>query len=169
MSKIFTTFLPIIMAASISQTAISEEQNIDTYISKAAQEACIEYGEEYGICPELLMAIAETESGGKATAQNGACKGLMQVSEKWHKDRMKKLGVTDLFDEQGNILVGTDYLSELFDEYGDTAYVLDVYNGNSGAKSNYTNGVISPYAKKILERSEELERLHDLTTKGNGK
>jgi hypothetical protein len=74
---------------------------------------------------------------------------------------MEKLGVSNLYDECGNILVATDYLAELFEKYEDVAYVLDKYNGNSKAKYNYDNGILSAYSKKILERSEELTRLHD--------
>ena len=59
------------------------------------------------------MAIVEAESSGKADARNGGCIGLMQVYEKYHKDRMKRLGVTDLYDPYSNILVGTDILMEL--------------------------------------------------------
>ena len=129
-------------------------------LSAVAMEACEEYGEAYGICPEFLMAVVETESSGKAYAENGGCKGLMQISTKHHADRMERLGVSDIYDERGNILVGTDYLAELFDEYEEASLVLDVYNGNSKAKSNYENGILSEYAGKILDRSEELERLH---------
>lgn len=133
----------------------------DTILSDIAVTACEEYGEEYGICPELLMAIAEKESKGNPDAENGSCKGLMQISEKWHKDRMKRLGVTDLFDESGNILVATDYLYELFKKYEDVGMVLMVYNGDSNAKDYYNgNAELSRYADGILERREELERLH---------
>jgi soluble lytic murein transglycosylase-like protein len=114
----------------------------------------------YGVCPELLMAIIETESSGRSWVENGDCKGLMQVSQKWHRDRMDSLGVTDIFDLYGNILVGTDYLMELAERYGEISYVLDIYNGNSKAEYNYENGIISKYAGKILERAEELERIN---------
>lgn len=132
----------------------------EPYISDAAKEACMEIGETYGICPELLQAIIERESGGDPWAENGSCKGLMQVSVKWHKGRMDRLGVADIFDERGNILVGADYLSELFEKYGDAALVLDIFAGDSRAESNYEDGVLSAYAKGILERSEQLERAH---------
>ena len=60
----------------------------DTYIAEEYQDYCEEIGEMYCVCPELLMAMIETESSGNPDATNGTCKGLMQVSEKWHKDRM---------------------------------------------------------------------------------
>ena len=132
----------------------------DTYISEEIQGYCIEIGELYGVCPELLMAMVEAESSGNPDAENGGCKGLMQVSDRWHKDRMERLGVTDIYDPYGNILVGTDYLMELHKRYGDIAYVLDKYNGNSKAAYNNENGIVSDYADKILTRSEVLERLH---------
>lgn len=121
---------------------------------------CDEIGEHYGICSELLQAMIEKESTGNPDAVNGGCIGLMQISERWHMDRMNRLGVDDLFDPYSNILVGADYISELAEKHGDVALVLDIYNGNSKAFCNNDNGIISSYAKWILERSEELEREH---------
>lgn len=158
--RIVSVFLPIIIALVFSTESYAMEE--DTFLSKTAVKACEKYGEEYNICPELLIAIAEKESKGDPYAENGSCKGIMQVSEKWHKDRMKRLGVTDIFDTKGNILVATDYLYELFEKYEGVGMVLMVYNGDSDAE-DYMNGntELSDYAEEILERSEELERLHE--------
>lgn len=108
----------------------------------------------------MLMAIIEAESRGDAYAENGGCKGLCQVSVRWNKSRMRSLGVTDIYDEYSNILVGADYLAELFEEYEDPAVVLMVYHGEDKALSRAERGDISDYAEKILDRSAELERLH---------
>lgn len=156
--KILIVFLPIIIAFQFPMTVTSQEA--DTWLFKEVQNYCEEIGGEYGICPELIEAMIESESSGQADAENGSCKGLMQISEKWHIERMERLGVTDIFDEYGNILLGADYLAELFEEYGEASLVLDVYNGNRNAMYNYENGILSKYAGKILERSAELERLH---------
>ena len=156
--KRLITILGLVLFFSASVVATSEDN--DTYISEEIQGYCIEIAEEYGICPELLMAMVETESSGRPNAENSGCKGLMQISEKWHKDRMERLGVTDIYDPYGNILVGTDYLMELAEEHGEISLVLDLYNGNSKAYYNYENGILSKYARKILERSAELEMLH---------
>ena len=135
----------------------------ETYISKEIQNYCIEIGHMYNICPEFIMAIIEAESSGNQYAVNGGCKGLMQIYEKYHKDRMERLGVTDIFDIRGNILVGVDYLSELFNKYEDPAMVLMVYNGDSSAWIYWnSDGAISKYANKILKRSADLELLHDI-------
>lgn len=105
-------FLPIIIALSITFT--STAQTTGSFISDEAQESCVKYGEEYGICPEMLMAMIEKESSGRPDVESGGCKGLMQISDRWHKDRMERLGVTDIYSVDGNVHVGADYLSELF-------------------------------------------------------
>lgn len=138
--------------------AIAETR--DTWISDDAYAYCYEIGNQYNICPELLMAVIEKESSGQATATNGNCVGLMQVSARWHRDRMLRLGATDLYCERDNILVAADYLSELFQKYKEPSLVLDIYNGNSNAMRNYECGLISDYSGDILDRASELERLH---------
>ena len=121
---------------------------------------CEEIGKQYDIDPYLIMAIIDFESNGNANAENGSCKGLMQVSDYWHADRMEKLGVPDIYDEYGNILVATDYIAELREDCPDVAILLMVYNGDSKA-NDAMHGIadISVYATSVLERSAELERL----------
>lgn len=150
------TFVITFLISSLSANGFEA----DTYIAEEYQAYCEEIGEMYCVCPELLMAMIETESSGNPDATNGTCKGLMQVSEKWHKYRMEKLGVVNICDPYGNILVSTDYLMELAEKYEDIGIVLDVYNGNSKAMQNAENGVLSEYAAKILHRTEMLERIH---------
>lgn len=140
---------------------MAEDKPQGTYLSPKTMSACYIIGEEYGVCPELLMAIVEKESSGKKFASNGDCKGLMQISTKWHKERMERLGVTDIHDEYSNILVGTDYLMELAEEYGDIGIVLMAYNGDKRVEKAMNGECeLSNYAKWILKRSEELERAH---------
>ena len=150
-----------ICVSSILITQTVNAKETDTYISKTIYDACVKYANEYCICPELVMAIIERESTGDKDATNGNCKGLMQVSEKWHVERMDKLGVTDIYDVSGNIHVGADYLSELFLEYEDPALVLMIYHGEKDAIEKYNHGEISDYATGILERTKELEILHE--------
>lgn len=133
----------------------------NTLLSDEAYEMCVEIGYEYGVSPELLMAIAETESTGNPKAYNGGCCGLMQVSTSAHGQRMNKLCVNDIYDEYGNILLATDYLLELFEEYEDVTYILDIYNGNSKADRNAEQGIVSEYAEKILERAAEITETRD--------
>ena len=116
--------------------------------------------EPRNICPELIEATIERESRWNPTAVNGDCMGLMQISERWHRERMERLVVTDLFGPYDNILVGVDYMAELFEKYEDPGAVLMVYHGEKNAVEKASSGEISDYADWILCRSEELERSH---------
>lgn len=119
-------------------------------------------GNEFNICPELLMAMAERESQFTPTATNGSCKGLMQVSVNFHKERFIEAGWSpdDWDDSYKNMYVSADYLHDLFEDYEDAATVLMVYHGESNAISKGKSGNISKYAEEILQRSYELERVH---------
>ena len=120
----------------------------------AVPEDIREAQEESNVCAELLEAVCWRESTFAPSAENAGCSGLMQISTKWHRDRMKELGVTDIYDPQGNIRVGADYLAELFEKHdGDIYKVLMEYNGDS------SEGV-SEYAIEICQVSEALERIH---------
>lgn len=120
-----------------------------------------EIGNQYHVSPELLQAMAETESTLQIEAINGDCKGLMQISERWHLDRMERLGVTDIYDPRSNILLAADYLAELYEINPDTYYVLMRYNMQTDtAERLYAAGEYSYYATSIVKRAEELERLH---------
>ena len=152
--------LAITLAASLilPKSVMANEEIEPTHISVEAQVSCYEYGEMYDICPELLMAMIEAESSGNPKAENGDCKGLMQISERWHTGRMEEIGADDIWSETDNIHIGANYLHELFNRYEDVALVLMVYNGESDAVEKAENGYISDYARKILDRSAELER-----------
>lgn len=123
-------------------------------------ELSIRVGEEFSICPELLQAAAWQESRYQEDAEAGGCSGLMQVSGCWHRERMERLGVVDLYDPEGNMRVAADYLAELFARYEDTGMVLMVYNGDSMAKEYQETGELSDYAAAVLEKSYQLEQEH---------
>ena len=152
--------LAIALSASLvlPKSVMAKEEIEPTHISVEAQVSCYEYGEMYDICPELLMAMIEAESSGNPKAENGDCKGLMQISERWHTWRMEEIGADDIWSETDNIHIGANYLHELFNRYEDVALVLMVYNGESDAVEKAEKGYISDYARKILDRSAELER-----------
>ena len=113
-------------------------------------------GNEFNICPELLMALAERESCFTATAENGPCKGLMQVNAKTHSQRFEDAGwsTADWSDSYKNMYIAADYLADLFDQYEDVGIVLGVYHGESNAVSKGKSGQLSSYTIKILKRSE---------------
>ena len=124
------------------------------------EELCVEIGKVNGICPELLIAICWKESRFQPEVVNasGTCHGLMQINRGCHKNRMEKLGATDLYDPKDNIRVGADYLAELFGKSEDVATVLEIYNGDGAAASDPER--TSGYAQKIMNISTALERSH---------
>lgn len=153
LEKVIAAAVAALVAAAPLQTHAMEESEV----AALAEEA----GGAYGICPELLEAIAWQESSYRADASAGGCEGLMQISPRWHRERMERLGVEDLRDPAGNMLVAADYLAELFAEWEDPAMVLMVYNGDSDAGRLWETGEgLSDYAKDVLALSEELERKH---------
>lgn len=107
-------------------------------------------GEQYGIRPELLAAMAFKESTLNPEAYNGGCIGLMQVSARWHSERMHHLGFTDLYNVQANVMTAADYLSEIMQGQPDVYRALMTYNGDSRAE-------ISQYAKEVVAISIALE------------
>lgn len=125
-------------------------------ITDEVKELCGIYGRRYGISPELLQAMIWTESRCIPSAQSPdkSCKGLMQVKPSCHRDRMERLGVRNVFDPAGNILVGTDYLAELLDRYDTLEMALGAYNGDSDAARGKH---VSWYAKSVLDISMALE------------
>ena len=135
----------------------------DTYISEKIQEECIKVGEERGYCPELLMAIIESESSGQQYAENGSCKGLMQVNVSNHEvaDFLEENGYEDVFDIHANIEAGCFVLDMKRDIYGDDLFaVLMAYNGSSKVWDRVEVQDYTYYASHIVERTYDLERLH---------
>lgn len=139
--------------ASPLQASAMEEAEVE--------ELSLLAGEEFGVCPELLQAVAWKESGYREDGENEGCIGLMQVAGRWHQERMERLGVRDLYDPAGNMRVAADYLAELFEKFEDAGMVLMVYNGDSSAWGYQRTGDgLSDYASSVLKKAAELERAH---------
>lgn len=149
-----------IQAQANSLSYIPSEQEIG--IPENIYQYCEIVGNEFNICPELLMALAERESQCNPTAANGSCKGLMQVNASCHKQRFIDMGWSpdDWDNAYMNLYVAGDYLHDLFEDYDDPGTVLMIYHGESNAVSKGKSGKLSKYAQGILNRSYELERVH---------
>ena len=135
-----------------------EVENAEEYLSSRqitvpneVKYSCEVYGLRYGICPEILEAIAWKESRFTPNVSNGSCKGLMQVNDRVHRKRMERLGVTDIFSIDGNIAVATDYLKTLMDMNGDLIKSLNEYNGRSTSKP-------TSYSKEIIKIASALDQ-----------
>lgn len=121
----------------------------------------ITQSEAHGIHPSIIFAMIEKESTYRAEVlgDNGNSYGLMQIQPRWNKDRMDKLGVTDLLDPFQNVTVGIDLMGELFNDYGDIGKALMAYNmGAPAANKNIRKGICSSsYSRAVMERSEEIK------------
>lgn len=149
--------LALLLALCIAPVVRVEAKEKEFIDRNTLAEITVDVGRQYDIDPCLLYAICERESSLNIYAECGQCKGLMQVSSKWHSSRMERLGVDNLYDPYGNVLVAADYLRELIDENADLAYVLMRYNMcTNTANELYDQGIITDYATGILERSEAL-------------
>lgn len=139
----------------------------DIPLSKELQDYTRKICEKYGNVDETLVyALIKQESNFrvKALGDNGKSKGLMQIQEIWHKERMKKLGVDSLMTAKGNIRVGIDILSEKIDKYDDLGKALTAYNAGDGGAYKYyfSKGIYAnDYAKKIIKNKDKFKMLED--------
>lgn len=144
-------------AEEASPVTILTDSTEDTKIGRDEVLICEDAGKIFHVSPELLEAIIERESNGEQYAANGPCIGLMQIDKRYHTGRMYEMGFQDLYDKRANIYTGASLIAELCEEYEDIGVSLMAYNGVKGATERTT---LTPYAEKILNRSEELERIH---------
>jgi len=115
--------------------------------------ACREFDIPYAIG----LAMIERESNFRNVAgDGGSAIGYMQVREHLHRDRMDRLGVTDLWDSSGNFRVACDYLAENLEKFDDMGKALMAYNmGPTGASKLWEKGVSqSEYSQQVLERAK---------------
>lgn len=112
-----------------------------------AEDHITKVAKQYRLDPSVVKALIEEESGWCASAEgdNGQSIGLMQIQPRWHKERLTRLGITNLYDPQQNVTVGCDILSELLNRYGNYEDALSVYNSG-----NTEDG--KAYAERILNK-----------------
>ena len=110
--------------------------------TQATQQQIVSIAQQYGVDPNLALAVAKQESGYNQNARSSAgAIGVMQLMPA----TAAGLGV-DPTDQTGNITGGVKYLAQLESQFGgDTTKVLAAYNAGPGAVLKY-NGV-PPYAE----------------------
>ena len=137
-----------VQPAPTEDTPVREDIPLDEGTQRLLYQAC----EETGIPYELALAVIWQETDFRnITGDGGDSTGYMQVQKKWHKDRMDRLGVTNLSDPYSNFLVGCDYLAELIARGKGLEWALMAYNGGpTYANEKIERETISQYAKNVL-------------------
>lgn len=129
---------------------------LDTDLQTHIRELC----ENYGVDMPLVLAVIGQESNydPAAIGDNGNSIGLMQIQPMHHRQRMDRLGITDLLDPYQNVAVGIDLLSELLADSGDAEWAVTAYNAGVGtADFNKAIGAQSEYTEGVLMLREETE------------
>lgn len=141
----------VIQPEEQEEEPMTERELIRSYI----YNICTDYP---NVDPAIIEAQVWEESRyiSDVVGGGGAWIGLLQIAPRWHRDRMARLGVNDLFDPYDNILVGVDYMSELIDTYGDISLALMLYNGSSNAYSKWKGGQLSVYARSVIDNADIL-------------
>lgn len=103
---------------------------------------------------DYIKAMIWRESRYEPNCKTGNHVGLMQISTKWHTQRAKSLGVDDLYDPYGNILVGCDILNE-FTQSNDFRYALNYFAGGYKYANSYKNSK-SPVEKELDRIVEQM-------------
>lgn len=131
----------------------------DIPLDEELQNHIISECEKVNIDPAIVFAVIKRESGYivEIMGDNGRSYGLMQIQLRWHSGRMEKLGCTNLLDPFQNVTVGIDYLSELYDFYGDIGLALTAYNGGYKYADKYkAKDMVSNYAQAVLTEAERI-------------
>lgn len=145
---------PIEIETEEEPTVVRDDIPLDEETQLLLYQAC----EETGIQYELALAVVWKETNFRnITGDNGASKGYMQVQQRWHTERMERLGVTDLADPYGNFHVGCDYLAELLGKDRGLEWALMAYNGGPSYANKMAKAEqVSQYAQKVLNYMNDL-------------
>lgn len=122
-------------------------------------------GPMYDIDPEFLQSIIYHISGNDKNYKEDGKTGLMGLNLFEQSERMTRLHVNDLSDSYANILVGTDYLSELIDIYEDDSLALMVFCGESEERMNHLYNAGDDHDSiyvKIFALTTQLNQLKDV-------
>ena len=129
--------------------AVEEMREVESYyttydipLDKETQRLLYNACEATGMDMALAVSVIWRETHFQnLMGDGGDSYGYMQVQPKWHKDRMARLGVTDLLDPYSNFLVGCDFLAELLAKY-DLPNALTYYNSGSPGYNQYARDVM---------------------------
>ncbi len=157
---------------ALRRTAMTVALSFACISSAVARDCWVQAGEQYGIDPLLLLAIAKVESSMNPRAvnrnRNGTCDiGLMQINS-MHLPRLIKVGVTRkrLIDEPcTSVNTGASILAGFIDQFGYTWNAVGAYNAGTAPirapqRKIYAHKVWREYQQLTRNRRANLARLN---------
>lgn len=152
-------YLEVLTVEELQRPLVSSKRNPDLVQTQIAESLygpdlyrfyIFQIHEQYypDVDPYVALAVLEIESNYKPnlTSSAGAV-GLMQWIPKWHAYRMAKFHLSDMWDPYTNIIVGMDYLNDLYLSTGSWREALYGYNHSTS------------YVDAVLEKANELRRV----------
>ena len=135
----------------MEQVEASRPVIISPELDKAVREVC----EQYGLTPDIVYAVAWTESRFVADADNGLCYGLMQLNRQYADTFCDGAQIENIYDPASNIKAGCWWLSELLKwANGNENLALMAYNlGQHNAKIKWENGVHTTRYTEMVQRA----------------
>lgn len=123
-------------------------------------EMILRKARKYGVDENIVRAVIQMESGGKAHVVSSAgAMGLMQLMP----STAKMLGVEDAFDPEQNMDGGVRYLKMMLDRYkGDERLALAAYHSGPARVDNYGGippfPIVNRYVKTVMAITEKARR-----------
>jgi len=120
-------------------------------------EYVVKYANEFGVDPWLVYAVIKAESNfDKNVVSNSNAKGVMQLMDNTAEEVAGTLMADEnfktemLFDVETNIKLGTKYLSDLINKYGNYYVAVAAYNAGIGTVDKWiSEGVIEADGSNI--------------------
>lgn len=137
---------------------VIDEQPLDSDLQKYIWDLCQEKSISFSLIMAQIGAESDFHSG--ISSDVGAV-GLMQIRGSIHYELMDSLGVTNLYNEYENVLVGITLMNSFLLKYEDIELSLMAYNcGEAGASRLWNQEKYSTsYTKEILTVSATYEEI----------
>lgn len=126
---------------------------LDNKIVEEIAGSIIKYSREYRLPPEFITYLIKRESGFNVLAVSKAgAVGLMQIMPSAHKDKIKKMGITngDIYHIDNNIRLGCWILREYYNDTGSIEKALTKYVG--GNHNGYINDILIGYTNETIPK-----------------
>ena len=144
---------------SVTPMIVQLRPQLDPSIAKEINIAIIKYSREYRLPPTFVLHLMKRESNFDtlAKSKDGAV-GLMQVMPRAHKDKMKKIGISngDLYHIDNNVRLGCWILRDYFNKTGSIEKALKKYVG--GNHATYATDILIGFTNTMIPLRQETQK-----------